>query len=32
MKKVLLALALLLAPSGAFAQCSGVFGANTVCG
>lgn len=32
MKKLLLALALLLASSVAFAQCNGVFPANTVCG
>jgi hypothetical protein len=32
MKKLLLALALLLAPSMAFAQCNGVFPANKVCG
>lgn len=32
MKKLLLAFALLLAPSLAFAQCSGVFPNNTVCG
>ena len=32
MKKLLLALALLLAPSAAFGQCTGVFPANTICG
>lgn len=32
MKKLLLALALFLAPSLAWAQCSGVFPANTICG
>lgn len=32
MKKLLLALAFLLAPSLAFAQCNGVFPANTLCG
>jgi hypothetical protein len=32
MKKLLLALALLLAPSVVFAQCNGVFPNNTVCG
>jgi hypothetical protein len=32
MKKLLLALAILFAPSVAFAQCSGVFPANTFCG
>lgn len=32
MKKILLALALFLAPSACWAQCSGVFPANTVCG
>ena len=32
MKKLLLALALVLAPSLAWAQCAGVFPANTVCG
>lgn len=32
MKKLLLALALLFIPSTAFAQCSGVFPNNTVCG
>ena len=32
MKKILLALALLLAPSVASAQCNGVFSAGTVCG
>lgn len=32
MKKLLLALALLLAPSAAWAQCTGVFPANTLCG
>src|SRR5437879_291233 len=32
MKRFLLALALLLAPSGAWAQCNGVFSANTLCG
>lgn len=32
MKKLLLALALLLTPASAFAQCSGVFPANTICG
>jgi hypothetical protein len=32
MKKLLLALALLLAPSTAWAQCSGAFPNNTVCG
>lgn len=32
MKKLLLALALFLAPATAFAQCSGVFPASTVCG
>lgn len=32
MKKILLALALLLLPSVCWAQCSGVFPANTVCG
>lgn len=31
MKRLLLALALLLAPSGAFAQCSGNFPANSAC-
>lgn len=31
-KKLLLALALLFTPGIAFAQCNGVFGANTVCG
>lgn len=32
MKKLLLALALLFAPASAFAQCSGVFPASTLCG
>lgn len=32
MKKLLLALALLLAPASAFAQCTGNFPANTACG
>lgn len=32
MKKILLALALLLAPSLAWAQCNGIFPANTLCG
>ena len=32
MKKLLLALALCLAPASAWAQCTGVFPANTVCG
>lgn len=32
MKKIALALALFLAPSLAFAQCNGVFPANTLCG
>lgn len=32
MKKLLLALALCLAPTGAWAQCNGSFPANTVCG
>lgn len=32
MKKIILALCLLLAPSAAFAQCTGVFPASTVCG
>lgn len=32
MKKLLLVLALLLAPTGAWAQCTGVFPANTLCG
>jgi hypothetical protein len=32
MKKLLLALALLLAPTASWAQCTGIFGANTVCG
>lgn len=32
MKRILVALALLLAPAAARAQCNGVFGANTICG
>jgi hypothetical protein len=32
MKKLLLALALILAPASAWAQCAGIFPANTVCG
>lgn len=32
MKKILLATAACLAPSLAFGQCNGVFGANTICG
>jgi hypothetical protein len=32
MKHLVLALALLTVPSGAFAQCNGVFPNNTVCG
>jgi hypothetical protein len=32
MKKLLLALSILLLPSAAFGQCNGVFGANQVCG
>lgn len=32
MKKLLLALALLFAPTASWAQCTGIFGANTVCG
>lgn len=32
MKKLLFALAVVLAPFGAFAQCNGIFPANTLCG